>query len=389
MAEPARKLEPETVEALEARPVTKLKVAPQAPNEQVPAPAATPERPSIIRRIVLGAIIVGALAAAGNYGYNWYTLGRFQVSTDDAYVKADMSQIGAKVAGYVTDIPAAENSAVKAGNIILKLDDGDFKLAVDAAKAKIETQKAVIASFDQQIAAQQTQVASAGAKLDSAKAWVANATANDKRTSQLVRSAVASRSQQDTTQLDLQRANASVNEATAGIGAAKAQINVLAANKVQAERSLDELQNALAKAERDLSFTEIKAPFDGIVANRAVEVGQYVQASTRVMALVPANQSFIEANFKETQLGDLHVGQKAEIEVDAFGGATYEGRVASISPASGAEFSLLPPENATGNFTKITQRVPVKIAVPPELAAKLRLGLSTTVTVDTRDRGRE
>lgn len=389
MAEPARKLEPKTVEALEARPVTKLKVAPQAPNEQVPAPAATPERPSIIRRIVLGAIIIGALAAAGNYGYNWYTLGRFQVSTDDAYVKADMSQIGAKVAGYVTDIPAAENSAVKAGNIILKLDDGDFKLAVDAAKAKIETQKAVIASFDQQIAAQQTQVASAGAKLDSAKAWVANATANDKRTSQLVRSAVASRSQQDTTQLDLQRANASVNEATAGIGAAKAQINVLAANKVQAERSLDELQNALAKAERDLSFTEIKAPFDGIVANRAVEVGQYVQASTRVMALVPANQSFIEANFKETQLGDLHVGQKAEIEVDAFGGATYEGRVASISPASGAEFSLLPPENATGNFTKITQRVPVKIAVPPELAAKLRLGLSTTVTVDTRDRGRE
>lgn len=389
MAEPARKLEPETVEALEARPVTKLKVAPQAPTEQAPAPAATPERPSIIRRIVLGAIVVGALAAAGNYGYNWYTLGRFQVSTDDAYVKADMSQIGAKVAGYVTDIPAAENSAVKAGNIILKLDDGDFKLAVDAAKAKIETQKAVIASFDQQIAAQQTQVASAGAKLDSAKAWVANATANDKRTSQLVRSAVASRSQQDTTQLDLQRANASVNEATAGIGAAKAQINVLAANKVQAERSLDELQNALAKAERDLSFTEIKAPFDGIVANRAVEVGQYVQASTRVMALVPANQSFIEANFKETQLGDLHVGQKAEIEVDAFGGATYEGRVASISPASGAEFSLLPPENATGNFTKITQRVPVKIAVPPELAAKLRLGLSTTVTVDTRDRGRE
>ncbi len=389
MAEPAFKQDPGILETAEPRPVAKLKVAPQPQVQQVPALETMPERPSIVRRIVLGAVIMGALAAAGTYGYNWYTLGRFQVATDDAYVKADMSQIGAKAAGYVVAIPASENSAVKAGDVLLKLDDGDFKLAVDAAKAKIETQKAVIASFDQQVAAQQTQVASADAKLESAKAWVANATANDKRTSQLVKSAVASRAQQDTTLYDVQRATASVNEATAGIAEAQAQINVLKANKIQAERGLDELQNSLARAERDLSFTEIKAPFDGIVANRAAEVGQYLQAGTRVMALVPANQSFVEANFKETQLGDLHVGQRAEIEIDAFGGATYEGTVASISPASGAEFSLLPPENATGNFTKITQRVPVKIAVPPELAVKLRLGLSATITVDARDRGQE
>jgi membrane fusion protein, multidrug efflux system len=390
MAQTAEKIDTGSYEAepaAEVRPVAKLKVAPIAPVQQAPSADAKPERPSIVRRVMLGAVIAAALAGAGYYGYDWYTLGRFQVSTDDAYVKADMSQIGAKAAGYVTDIPAAENSAVKAGDVILKLDDGDFKLAVEAAKAKIETQKAVIASFDEQIVAQRTQVASAGAKLDSARAWVTNATANDKRTSQLVRSAVASRAQQDTTQYDVQRANASVNEASAGIDAAKAQINVLAANKIQAERSLDELQTALARAERDLTFTEIRAPFDGIVANRAVEVGQYIQAGTRVMALVPANRSFIEANFKETQLGDIHAGQKAEIEVDALGGATYEGTVASIAPASGAEFSLLPPENATGNFTKITQRVPVKIAVAPELAAKLRLGLSTTVTVDKRDLG--
>jgi membrane fusion protein, multidrug efflux system len=388
MAEPALRQDSETVDDFEPRPVAKLKVAP-APAREAPVPEDKPERSSLIRRVALGAILIGALAAAGDYGYNWYTLGRFQISTDDAYVKADMSQIGAKVAGYVTDIPAGENSAVKAGDVILKLDAGDFKLAVDAAKAKIETQKAVIASFDQQIAAQGTQVKAAEAKLESAQAWVANATANDKRTSQLVRSAVASRAQQDTTQFDLQRATASVNEARAGISAAQAQINVLKANKIEAERGLDELQTALAKAERDLSFTEIHAPFDGTVANRAVEVGQYVQAGTRVMALVPQSQSFIEANFKETQLGELHVGQKASIEVDAFDGTKYEGRVASISPASGAEFSLLPPENATGNFTKITQRVPVKIAVPPELASKLVLGLSTTVTVDNRDRGQE
>jgi membrane fusion protein, multidrug efflux system len=395
MAQPAEKMDTDALERdpapqAETRPVTKLKVAPQAaPTQEAPAPEAKPERPSIVRRIVLGAIIIAALGFAGNYSYNWYTLGRFQISTDDAYVRADMSQIGAKIAGYVISIPATENSAVKAGDVILKLDDGDFKLAVDAARAKIETQKAVIASFDQQVAAQQTQVASAEAKLDSAKASVSYATANNNRTSRLVRSAVASRAQQDTTELDLQRSAASVNEATAGIAAAKAQIDVLKANKTQAERMLAELQNALAKAERDLSFTEVRAPFSGIVANRAVEVGQFVQAGTRLMALVPSQQSFIEANFKETQLANLHVGQKVEIEIDALDGVTYEGRVASIAPASGAEFSLLPPENATGNFTKITQRVPVKVEVPAELAQKLRLGLSTVVTVDSRDRGAE
>ena len=159
---------------------------------------------------------------------------------------------------------------------------------------------------------------------------------------------------------------------------------MIAANKVQAEKSLAELQTGLAKTERDLSFTEIRAPFDGIVANRAVEPGQFVQGGTRLMALVPADGAYIEANFKETQLADLHAGQKAEIRIDVFDGEVFEGKVLSLAPASGSEFSLLPPENATGNFTKITQRVPVKVSVPAELAEKLRPGLSVTVTVDTR-----
>ena len=145
------------------------------------------------------------------------------------------------------------------------------------------------------------------------------------------------------------------------------------------------MNTTLAKAERDLSFTSIRAPFDGTVANRAVEPGQFVQGGTRLMALVPADGAYIEANFKETQLADLHAGQKAEISIDAFDGEVFEGHVLSLAPASGSEFSLLPPENATGNFTKITQRVPVKVSVPAELAAKLRPGLSVTVTVDTRD----
>jgi membrane fusion protein (multidrug efflux system) len=368
------------------RPLPKLALAPTA---EAPQPAAAPvetqaKRPPFMRRAILGAVILAALSGAAYYGHDWYVLGRFQVSTDDAYVKTDMAQLGAKVAGYVTEIPAAENAAVRAGDIILKLDDGDYKLAVDAARARIETQKAVIDGFASQTEAQKAQIAAAEAKLASAEAAEGNALATLNRATALIKAKVVSQQTLDDSTLKHDSSEASVNEAQANILAAKAQIDVIAANRVEAERTLTELNTTLAKAERDLSFTSIRAPFDGTVANRAVEPGQFVQGGTRLMALVPADGAYIEANFKETQLADLHAGQKAEISIDALDGEVFEGHVMSLAPASGSEFSLLPPENATGNFTKITQRVPVKVSVPPELAAKLRPGLSVTVTVDTR-----
>ena len=368
------------------RPLPKLALAPTAEAPQpAPAPVETQaKRPPILRRAILGAVILAALSGAAYYGHNWYVLGRFQVSTDDAYVKTDMAQLGAKVAGYVTEIPAAENAAVRAGDIILKLDDGDYKLAVDAAKARIETQKAVIDGFASQTEAQKAQIAAAEAKLASAEAAEGNALATLNRATALIKAKVVSQQTLDDSTLKHDSSEASVNEAQANILAAKAQIDVIAANRVEAERTLTELNTTLAKAERDLSFTSVRAPFDGTVANRAVEPGQFVQGGTRLMALVPADGAYIEANFKETQLADLHAGQKAEISIDAMDGEVFEGHVMSLAPASGSEFSLLPPENATGNFTKITQRVPVKVSVPPELAAKLRPGLSVTVTVDTR-----
>lgn len=367
------------------RPAPKLALAPTAEAPHTAAPPETKaKRPPIMRRAILGAVILAALSGAAYYGQHWYVLGRFQVSTDDAYVKTDMAQLGAKVAGYVTEIPAAENAAVKAGDVILKLDDGDYRLAVDAAKARIETQKAVIDGFASQTEAQKAQIAAAEAKLASAEAAEGNALATLNRATALIKAKVVSQQTLDDSTLKHDSSEASVNEAQANILAARAQIDVIAANRVEAERTLTELNTALAKAERDLSFTSIRAPFDGTVANRAVEPGQFVQGGTRLMALVPADGAYIEANFKETQLADLHAGQKAEISIDALDGEVFEGHVLSLAPASGSEFSLLPPENATGNFTKITQRVPVKVSVPAELAAKLRPGLSVTVTVDTR-----
>ena len=370
------------------RPAPKLALAPtaEAPHPAAPADIKAKRSP-IMRRAILGAVLLAALSGAAYYGHDWYVLGRFEVSTDDAYVKTDMSQLGAKVAGYVTEIPAAENATVKAGDVILKLDDGDYKLAVEAALAHIETQKAVIAGFTSQSEAQNAQIAAAEARLASARAEEGNTLASLNRAAQLIKAKIVSQQTMDDQTMKHAASEASVNEAQADILAARAQLNVIAANKAQAEKSLAELQTGLARAERDLSFTSIRAPFDGTVANRAVEPGQYVQGGTRLMALVPAGGAYIEANFKETQLAKLHAGQKAEITIDAFDGSVFEGRVLSLAPASGSEFSLLPPENATGNFTKITQRVPVKVSVPPELAAKLRPGLSVTVTVDTRDSG--
>ena len=335
----------------------------------------------------MGTLLVAALGAAAYYGHDWWTIGRFQISTDDAYVKADMSVLGAKVAGYVTEVPFADNTTVKAGEIVLRLDDGDYQLAVKSAEAKIETQKAQIDTIGEQKKAQASAIASTLAQLASANAFELNAVQTQNRASQLVQSQAGSRQALDDATRARATAEANVSSAKAGIDAARSQLSILSSQEVSAQRQLDELKVALEKATRDLDFTAIKAPFDGIIANRAVEPGQFVGAGTRLLAIVPTQLSFITANFKETQISAIHPGQKALITVDAFKGETFEGQVQSLAPASGSEFSLLPPDNATGNFTKITQRLPVKIALPPELAKRLRLGLSATVAIDSRDNG--
>jgi membrane fusion protein (multidrug efflux system) len=374
---------------------TVVKIQPEAPNQAPQRPAAgAPQqeapakaKTSPVRRIIMGVVLVAALSTAAYYGYDYWTVGRFAVSTDDAYVKADMSILGAKISGYVDSVPFADNTAVKAGDVVLKLEDGDYKLAVDAAKAKIETQKASIEAIAKQKIAQQSAVVAAEAQLESAKAAELNAVLTQNRASQLVKSNAGSQQALDDANRQRATATANVNAAQANIDAANAQLAIFDAQTQTSLRQIDELNIALAKAERDLSFTEIKAPFDGVVANRAVQPGQFVGAGSRLLALVPAQLAFVTANFKETQIPSIHPGAKATITVDAFKGETFEGKVASIAPASGAEFSLLPPDNATGNFTKITQRVPVKITLPPDLASKLRTGMSVTVSVDSRDTG--
>ncbi|MBG1233136.1 HlyD family secretion protein [Aestuariivirga litoralis] len=373
------------------------------PAAAAPAPAAAPaaKKASPVRRIIMGTIAIAALAAAVFYGHEYWTVGRFQVSTDDAYVKADTSVVSTKVAGLVTATPVLNNTAVKAGDVILKLDDTDYKLALATAKANIATQTAALAVFGKQKIAQEAQINSveaqvnaAQASLQSAQAIQTNAQQSQARAAQLQKSSYGTQQALDDANRAVNTANASVAQAqagiaqaTAGVTAAKAQLDVLDANAAQAQSALEGMNIGLQKAQHDLDSAEIKAPFDGIIANRSVAPGEYVGPGTNLMALVPVQLSFITANFKETQIGDIHAGQKVEIEVDAFKGETFEGKVQSVAPASGSEFSLLPPDNATGNFTKITQRIPVKIVLPEDLSKKLKPGMSVAVSVDLRDKG--
>jgi membrane fusion protein, multidrug efflux system len=352
------------------------------------SPAATSaKKASPIRRIILLSLLVVAVGTAAKYGWAWFQDGRFMLSTDDAYVQADTSVLGAKISGYVAEVPVADNSAVKAGDVILRLDGADYQFAIDAAKAKIASQNAAIAVVSQQHISQGSQVAAAIAQMASAKSIELHAVLTQQRASQMIKTNIGSQQALDDANQARDTAAANIAVAQANIDSAKAQLGVLSANEAQAKSVLAELNVALQKAEHDMNFVEIKAPFDGVIANRAVEPGQFVTAGTRLMALVPTTQSYVQANFKETQLSDIRAGQKAFITVDAFQGERFEGKVLSVSPASGAEFSLLPPENATGNFTKITQRFPVKISLPRELAAKIRPGLSVVVEVDSRDKG--
>src|SRR5215470_13574773 len=334
--------------------------------------------------LVLGALL--ALGVAGWYGDYWWTTGRYLVSTDDAYVGAKNATLAAKITGYVADVAVDDNAHVREGDVIARIDDGDYQLAVKTARDNIATQQATVDRIGKQAAAQDAAVDQAKAQLASAQAGATRSELELKRQRDLASRSYASQQTLEQAQANRDQAVASVQSNQAAVEAAQAQVDVLKAQQVEALRTLDQLKTALAKAERDLSFTVVRAPFDGVIGNRAMQVGDLVQPGQRLASLVPLDAVYVDANFKETQLADLHPGQPVSISVDAYSGRKLQGNVVSVAPASGSVFSLLPPDNATGNFTKIVQRLPVRIAVPAEVTQQglLRPGMSVVVSVDTK-----
>jgi membrane fusion protein (multidrug efflux system) len=337
------------------------------------------------KRVLMGAALA-LLAGVGWTSFNYVTAGRYMVSTDDAYVKADATTLAAKVAGYVSSIEVNDNTYVHTGDVIARIDDGDYKLAADAARDKMATQQATVERIGRQISAQQAQVLQAKAQLTSSQAQATRAQSELERQQTLAGKEFASRQTLEQAQSNRDQTAAAVLGAQAAIEQAVANVDVLKAQQQEASRTFNELQTALAKAERDLSFTLIRAPIDGVVGNRAVRLGDFVQTGQRLASVVPLDEVYIDANFKETQLARLQPGQPVAVDVDAIPGHEIAGEVLSVSPASGSTFSLLPPDNATGNFTKIVQRIAVRIQVPADIAARrqLRPGMSVVVNVNTK-----
>ncbi|GJD45580.1 Colistin resistance protein EmrA [Methylobacterium cerastii] len=355
---------------------------PAAPKVAEPPAAKTRSR----KKLVLAGLLCAVLAGGGYQGWQYWTVGRFFVSTDDAYVQADISVLAAKVSGYLEAVPVVNGQSVKKGDVIARLDDGDYRLAQQAAQDKLATQESTIVRIGRQADAAQAQVAQMAAQIDATKADAVRALADYNRATQMQSDYVA-KSRLDQAKADRDRTDAAVKGAEAGLIAAKANVEVLHAQQREAESLAAELRTAVDRAKRDVAFSTIRAPFDGVVGNKAVEAGAYVAPGSRVAALVPLKSVRIDANFKETQLVRVRPGQRVQVKVDAYPGREIEGEVESLSPASGSVFSLLPPDNATGNFTKIVQRLPVRVKVPADMAAEglLRPGLSVTVRIDTRD----
>jgi membrane fusion protein (multidrug efflux system) len=366
------------------KPAAEPVVAPAA----APATAAQPEKKNkgVLRRMILPVILLAAVGGGAWYGHEWWINGRFMISTDDAYIEGDITNIAPKVTGYVAEVNMVANQRVHAGDVLLTLDNGDYKLAAEQAQAAIETQKVTLKRFDAQIAAARSAVTQAQAQKTALEATLRGAQITLDRQEDLASKKAGTRADLDNARVALDQAKANLAGADSAIASAKANIEVVAAQRAEAESQIKSLEVAKDKAERDLSFTVIKAPINGIIGNFAVQKGDLVSPGQRLAALVPVEQLYIDANFKETQLDGIKPGAAVDISVDALDGHPIRGRVESIAPASGAVFSLLPPENATGNFTKVIQRVPVRIAVPKDAleSGKLRAGLSVVVAIDSR-----
>ena len=350
------------------------------------APAAAAAPKSGKRKLVLMGIVALLALAAASYGTYYLLVGRFYVSTDDAYVRANNTTLGARVSGHISAILPGDNNLVRTGDVLFRIDDGDYRIAVDAARTRIATQQATIDRIGRQVTMQESAVEQAQANLVSAEAGLKRANLDYDRQQTLSNKGYATHATFEQSEAGRDQGAAAVRAAQASFDTARDNVEVTKAQQAEAQAQFAELQTSLAKAERDLDFTLVRAPVDGIFSNRLVSTGDYVVVGQRLANVVPLDDVFIDANFKETQLKRIRPGQPVTITVDAYGHRKFEGAVDSIAPAAGSVFTLLPPDNATGNFTKIVQRLPVRVRVPKDVARQnlLRAGMSVYATVDTR-----
>ena len=357
------------------------------------APVIEPKRAALppatlrgrIKRLLTVSAAVALLAGAGWYGWDYWRVGRFLVSTDDAYVKADNTTVAPKVSGYISEVLVGDNEPVKAGQVLARIDARDFTVALDQAKADVVAAEAAVTSKRAQLEVQQAVIAAAKATLDVDTAAQTFAGQENKRYSDLAKTGFGSVQNAQLAQSRDASALAAIERDNANLASAQKQLELLRAEIAQAVAASSRAEAVERQAELNLGYTTIAAPINGVVGNRTLRAGQFVTAGTQLMSLVPTDAVYVVANFKETQLTNVRSGQPVNIAVDMFPGQAVRGHVDSLAPASGQEFALLPPDNATGNFTKVVQRIPVKIVLDDNAGAiELRPGMSVIPTIQTQ-----
>jgi membrane fusion protein, multidrug efflux system len=327
-------------------------------------------------------VIPGGIA----YGRYWWTVGRFIESTDDAYAGGNVTPVAPHVAGFVEQILVTDNQHVHAGQLLIRLDARDFRAALDHAQAIANQRQATLAALEAKYSLQQSMIGQAEADLNAKAAHATFANEDAVRYRNLAATTFGTRQNSERASAADEEARAATKAAEAGLAAARQQLRVLDAQIAAARADVAQAKADLETARLNLGYTEICSPIDGYVGNRAAQVGAYVANGAYLVSVIPAHGLWVDANFKEDQLAEMRPGQPATIVADVLPGRAFRGHVESLAPGTGAVFSVIPPENATGNFTKIVQRVPVRIALDDGAASlgELRPGLSTTVSVDTK-----
>jgi membrane fusion protein (multidrug efflux system) len=362
--------------------------AANAASAAAPGEAVLPaEKRASSRGILLWALFILIVVAAGAYGWRWWTVDRFVESTNDAYMDADSVVVAPRISGYVSAVLVKDNQAVAAGQPLVRIEPDTYQAALAQQRATLDAREADIGTAEAQIHQQQAQVAEAQARLAGAEVDARYAAHEAERYRGLVANGVETAEHLAEMVNNRDQANATVQTDIAALAAAERQTETQRAQLVQARAQAEAAAASVQSAALDMRNTLIRASIAGAVGDRTVRVGQYVQPGTRLLSVVPVESVYVSANFKETQIADMRIGQAVRISVDALDGRVLNGVVDSFAPGTGAQFALLPPENATGNFTKIVQRVPVRIRIETDDATRARLlpGLSVTVSIDTRD----
>jgi len=338
------------------------------------------------KHLALAGLALAITLGGVGYGRYWWTVGRFIESTDDAYAGCNVTAVSPHVAGFVAQILATDNQHVQAGQLLIRLDGRDFQAALAHAQAVAAKQQAALTGLEAKYVLQQAMVHQAEADLSAKSARATFAVADAVRYRQLASTTFGTRQNAERAAAVDEEAQSAIKSAQAGLTAARQQLTVLEAGIAEARAGVAQANADLETARLNFGYTEIRAPIDGYVGNRAAQVGAYVANGAYLLSVIPAQGLWVDANFKEDQLAHIRRGQPATVVADVLPGKTFQGHVESLAPGTGAVFSVIPPENATGNFTKIVQRVPVRIALDdgPASLGELRPGLSTTVSVDTR-----